>query len=139
MRFAPHGAISPRPWGGSRISPNNMPQMPMPRPPPRERVQALGLLVALVVQRLENQDLEHEQGRIGLASCGGGVVASQGFFDDGEKALPIHDAVQSSQGVNLLIELFQEDLFIEESGHHGRSPGMGGQEWHDILYYIINF
>ena len=86
----------------------------------------LGLLVALVVQGLENQDLEHEQRWIGLASGGGGLVASQGLFDDGEKALPIHDAVQSSQWVNLLIEFFQEKLFIEQSGHHGRSPEMGG-------------
>ena len=73
----------------------------------------LCIFVGEVVEGLEDRDLEHEQGRIGLASGGSGILAAQCFFDGGEKGLPIHDAVQTSQGVAYLIELTQENLFIE--------------------------
>jgi hypothetical protein len=68
-----------------------------------------------VIQRLEDENFEHKQRVIGLASCLGAPVFGESLLDDGFEDFPFDGIVQTDENVTFFVSSAQDFLLVKKS------------------------
>lgn len=80
-----------------------------------------GLVVAQVVDALQNENLEHEKAVVGRTPACAFEFFPKRFFEYGTEDFPLNDAVEADKEIPQLAKLFQAVFFVKESHLHSAS------------------